>query len=117
MKTKLPHAIETYISAVNAGDAATLHSTFADDAVVKDVGQEFRGAPAIKEWAEREIFAANVRLGVIGAVERAGETIVTMKIDGTFDRTGLPDPLLMDLSFVLDGDKITVLTCRLAEQK
>ena len=117
MKTKLPNAIETYIRAVNAGDAATLQSVFADDAVVKDVGREFHGGPAIKEWAQREIFAANVSLELIGAVERAGETIVTLKIDGTFDRTGLPDPLLMDLSFVLDGDKITTLTCRLAEQK
>src|SRR5687768_12183890 len=110
MNAKLPRAIETYIRAINVGDAATLQSTFADDAVVKDVGREFRGAPAIKEWAEREIFAANVRLEVVDAIERAGETIVTMKIDGTFDPTGLPDPLLMDLCFGLDGDKITVLT-------
>ena len=31
-----------------------------------------------------------------------------------FDRTGLPDPLLMDHCFTIAGDKISVLTCRLA---
>ena len=54
MKTKLPNAIETYIRAVNAGDAATLQSTFADDAVVKDVDREFRGDPAIFVRERRE---------------------------------------------------------------
>lgn len=28
-------------------------------------------------------------------LERDGPTIVIVKIDGTFDKTGLPDPLLM----------------------
>jgi len=48
-------------------------------------------------------------------VEREGQTIVTVKIDGTFDRTGLPDPLVMDLCFTIAGGKIAALTCRLTE--
>jgi hypothetical protein len=111
---KLPKPVETYIHAINAGDATALQSSFADDAVVKDVGREFRGLAAIKEWAAREIFAVNVTLEVIDAVERDGQTIVTVKIDGTFDRTGLPDPLLMDHCFTVAGDKIAALSCRLA---
>ena len=47
-------------------------------------------------------------------VERDGQTIVTVKVDGTFDRTGLPDPLLMDHCFTAAGNKIAALTCRLA---
>jgi hypothetical protein len=82
--------------------------------LVKDVGREFRGAAAIKDWAAREIFAVNVRLDVMEVVERDGQTIVTVKIDGTFDRTGLPDPLLMNHSFTVADDKIATLTCRLA---
>ena len=116
MKTKLPNAIETYIRAINAGDAAALQSSFAGDAVVKDIGRELRGTAAIQEWAKREIFAVNVTLEVIKAIEGDGETTVTAKIDGTFDRTGLPDPLLMDHCFTLSGDKIAALTCRLAGQ-
>jgi hypothetical protein len=83
---------------------------------VKDVGREIRGMAAIKEWAHREIFAVNVTLEVMGVVERDGETILTVKIDGTFDRTGLPDPLLMDHCFTIAGDKIATLICRLAAE-
>jgi hypothetical protein len=88
--------------------------SFALNAVVKDVGREIRGIAAIKEWANKEIFAVNVTLDVIEMAEGAGQTIVTVKIDGTFDRTGLPDPLLIDHCFTIAADKISVLTCRLA---
>jgi hypothetical protein len=111
---KLPKPVEAYIRAINAGDAAALQSSFAHDAVVKDVEREFRGITAIKEWANHEIFAVNVTLEVMEAVERDGQTIVTVKIDGTFDRTGLPDPLLMEHCFTVAGHKIAALTCRLA---
>ena len=119
MKTemKLPKPIETYIRAINAGDAAALQTRFAADAVVKDVGREIHGIAAIKEWADREIFAVNVALEVKGIVERDGQTIVTVKIDGTFDRTGLPDPLLMNHCFTVAGGKIAALTCRLAGEE
>ena len=113
-RNKLPKPVETYIRAINARDADAFQSSFAHDAVVKDVGREIRGIAAIKEWANHEIFAVNVTLDVMGAVERDGQTIVTVKIDGTFDRTGLPDPLLMDHCFTIAGDKIAALTCRLA---
>ena len=88
--------------------------SFALNAVVKDVGREIRGIAAIKSSANKEIFAVNVTLDVIEVAEGAGRTIVTVKIDGTFDRTGLPDPLLMDHCFTIAADKISVSTCRLA---
>jgi hypothetical protein len=112
-ESKLPRSVEAYIRAINAGNAAELHSNFAHDAVVKDVGREFRGTAAIKEWADREIFAVNVTLEVMGVTERDGQTVVTVKIEGTFDRTGLPDPLLMDHCFMVVGGKIATLICRL----
>jgi len=88
--------------------------SFALNAVVKDVGREIRGIAVIKEWAHQEIFAVNVPLDVREVAARDGPTIVTVKIDGTFDRTGLPDPLLMDHCFTIAADKISVLTCRSA---
>ena len=111
---KLPKPVETYIRAINAHDADGLQSSFAQDAIVKDIGREFRGLAAIKKWANQEIFAVNVTLDVMEATQRDGQTIVTVKIDGTFDRTGLPDPLLMDHCFTVSGDKIAALRCRLA---
>jgi len=41
-------------------------------------------------------------------------TNVTVKIDGTFDRTALPDSLLMDHCFTVADGKLDSLTCRLA---
>ena len=113
-ETKLPKPVENYIRAINGRDADAFLSGFASDALVRDVGREIRGSAAIKEWANNEIFAVNVTLHVVDAAERDGQTIVTVKIDGTFDRTGLPDPLLMEHCFTVAGDKIATLTCRLA---
>ena len=110
----LPKPVETYVRGVNGRDVDAFESIFADQAVVKDVGREIRGLAAIKEWGEREIFAVNVTLEVMKAVERDEQTIVTVKVDGTFDRTGLPDPLIMEHCFRVAGGKITALTCRLA---
>ena len=114
---KLPKPVETYIRAINARDADAFQSSFAQDAVVKDVGREIRGIAAIKEWANHEIFDVNVTLEVMAVVERDGQAILTVKIDGTFDRTGLPDPLLMDHCFTVALDKIKSLTCRLAGEE
>ena len=111
---KLPGLVDAYVRAVNAGDADAFQASFAQDAVVKDVGREIRGIAAIKEWADREIFAVNVSLEVQDAIERDGQTIVTVKVDGTFDRTGLPDPLVMHHCLTVADDRIATLTCRLA---
>ena len=42
-------------------------------------------------------------------LERQGRTIVTLEIDGTFDRTGLPNPLVMKPEFTVADGKITEL--------
>lgn len=115
METELAEPIEAYLKAVNARDVDAFQSSFAQDAVVHDVGREICGLAAIMEWAQREIFAANVTLDVIKAVKRESQTIVTVEIDGTFDRTGLPNPLFMDHCFTVAGNKIIVLTCGLRD--
>lgn len=112
MKTKLPPEVDKYIEAVNAGDAQALQSSFARDAVVKDVEREIRGIEAITRWASHDILAVEARFEVRKVVERDGETTVTVKIDGTFDRKGLPDPLLMDHTFKIAGGKIAALIVR-----
>ena len=109
---KLPKPV--YIRAINARDTDVFQSSFAPDAVVQDVGREICGIVAIRQWADQEIFAVNVPLDVMDVDKRDGQTIITVRIDGTFDHTGLPDPLLMDHCFTIAADKISVLTCRLA---
>ena len=114
---KLPQPIETYIRAINTHDEKAFASSFNQDALVKDIGREIRGIAAITEWGRHEIFAVNVSLELLNTLERDGLTIVTVTVDGTFDRTGLPDPLVMEHCFNLRQDKIAELTCRLAGPK
>ncbi|PRX71314.1 hypothetical protein B0G52_109111 [Cohnella sp. SGD-V74] len=38
-----------------------------------------------------------------------------LKLDGTYDKTGLPDPLLLDYYFRIVNDKISSLSIHSAE--
>jgi len=113
----LPQPVANFVRAINDQDADGFLSAFSNDAVVTDVNREFRGVAAIKEWSDREIFDANVTLDVIAVAERDGQTVITAKVDGTFDKTGLPDPLLLDQRFTLDGGKIVAFGSQLAGEK
>ena len=108
-KPNLPEPVANYVRAVNAGATDAFRASFADDAVVVDVNRELRGLDAITAWAGADIFGAHVHFDVLNVTERQGRTIVTVKIDGTFDRTGLPDPLVMDHEFKLAEGKIAEL--------
>ena len=105
----LPGPIASYLRAVNSGAKKEFPASFADDAVVVDVNRELRGLDAITAWADADIFGAHVHFDVLNVTERQGRTIVTLKVDGTFDRTGLPDPLVMDHEFKLAEGKIAEL--------
>ena len=111
---QLPPTAETYVRSINEHDPAAFIALFAESAVVNDVGREFRGRAAIKAWSDREIFDAKVTLEVLDAPDHDGETVVTTKVDGNFDRTGLPDPVVIKHHVTVDGDIIVGLTCRLA---
>jgi ketosteroid isomerase-like protein len=112
---KIPEPIASFIRAVNDRDRNGFLATFANDAVVRDVEQEFRGLDAIKEWSDREIFDVNVTLQIVDLIERDDQTVVTFGVDGTFDKTGLPHPLLINHHFTLRGDKIAQFSSQLAE--
>jgi hypothetical protein len=117
MKPQLPPTIEKYVRATNSHDAASFISLFDDNALVQDNGREFRGTAAIKAWGEREIFAVQVTLDVSDFTNRDGESVITAKVDGTFDRTGLPEPLFIAHYFSVKNDKIVRLRCQLANEK
>jgi hypothetical protein len=68
-----------------------------------------RSRDAITAWAGADIFGAHVHFDVQDVTERPGRTIVRVKIDGTFDRTGLPDPLVMNHEFKVAEGKIAEL--------
>ena len=107
-------AAAAYVESINHHDRAAFNCLFAEGATVDDVGRMFRGADAIKAWSDREIFDAQVTLEVLDVVERDGLTVLTTKVEGAFDRTGLPDPLILEHGLRIMDNKIVALTCRLA---
>ena len=106
---KLPKVVADHIAACNAHDAEAWMATFAPDAMVNDIQREFIGTEAIRAFADKEIFGDKVTMAVHRAWDRHGDVTVHAKMDGTYDKTGLPDPLILSFYFSLRGDKITQL--------
>jgi hypothetical protein len=106
---QIPPVIAAYVKASNEADSNTFLGVFTDDALVNDIQRGFWGSVAIGKWAEREIFGAHVTMEVMRAVDHYGDVIVTARLDGTYDKTGLPDPLVLTFYFTVRDDKITML--------
>jgi hypothetical protein len=84
-------------------------ATFAPDAMLNDINREFIGAEAIRAFGDKEIFGDKVTMAVHRAWDRHGDVTVHAKMDGTYDKAGLPDPLILSFYFSLRGDQITQL--------
>ena len=82
-------------AAINAFDTDAIMGTFADDALVNDSRREFWGTRDIRSWVEREVVGDKVTVEVADAIEHDGLTIVQGVYDGEYDKTGLPDPLIL----------------------
>jgi ketosteroid isomerase-like protein len=113
-ESSLHGPVAGYFHTANGDDLDGFTKCFADNAVLTDVNREIRGLEAITEWARTEIFAAHVRFTLLNVRESEGQTVVTVEIDGTFDRTGLPDQLVMDHAIRVADGKITQLRTSLA---
>jgi|HubBroStandDraft_2_1064218.scaffolds.fasta_scaffold146205_1 hypothetical protein len=106
---KLPSVIVDHIAACNAHNIDAWMATFAPDAVVNDIQREFAGTKAIRAFAEKEIFGADITMAVERALDREGNITVHARLDGTYDKTGLPDPLILSFYFSVREGKITQL--------
>jgi hypothetical protein len=109
----LAPVLAEYITAVNAFDEDAIAATFADDALVNDVHREFWGREAIRRWVARELVGDRVTVAVTEVLDHHGETIVRGRYDGDYDKTNLPDPLILTSYFtVRDGKIVTLITIR-----
>lgn len=105
----LPRVISDYVAAHNNHDPDAMMATFAPDALVNDARREFVGRDAIRAWANKEIFGDNVTMQVERAFDQHGDIIVHARVDGDFDKSKLPDPLILTYYFSLRHDLITQL--------
>ncbi|WP_438496435.1 nuclear transport factor 2 family protein [Paenibacillus sp. IHBB 3054] len=107
---QIPAAISKFIDAANKPDPEAFVNCFSEDAVVLDEGKKRIGQKAIKKWSDQYHFGANVTLEPKAVKENKDEVVVTCKLDGTYDKTGLPDPLLLEYHFSIVDDKIVSLS-------
>jgi ketosteroid isomerase-like protein len=105
----LPKVVVDHIAACNAHDIEAWMASFAADAMLNDIQREFIGTDAIRGFAAKEIFGDKVTMAVHRAWDRHGDVTVHAKLDGTYDKTNLPDPLILSFYFSLRGDLITQL--------
>lgn len=110
---QIPTPIANYVKAINEQNTDAFLATFNDNAIVTDEGHEYNGIATIKKWSDEKNIGAKITLKPIDVTERAGKTVLTAIVDGEFDKTGLPDPFLMDLYFTLNENQITRLNYRL----
>ncbi|MFD8340147.1 nuclear transport factor 2 family protein [Streptomyces solisilvae] len=108
--TGFPAPVREYFAAMNAFGSDALVALFPEDGLVNDIQREFWGPQSIKRWAEREITGDKVVAAKFTEVKpHYGDVIVSAEIDGEYDKTGLPDPLVLTFYFTLCGDKIARL--------
>ncbi len=109
----LETVVAEHIAAVNAFDEDAIVATFADDALVNDAHREFWGTEAIRRWVAREMVGDHVTIEVTEVIDHYGDTIVRGRYDGTYDKTNLPDEIILTNYFtVRDGKIIRLIVFR-----
>jgi hypothetical protein len=109
MTGELPGVVAEHIAAVNAFDAEAILATFAPDAYVNDNRREIVGIDAIRRFVDKEIVGDRVTMDVREVVDHHGDTIVRARYDGTYDKTNLPDELILSNYFSVRDGKIVSL--------
>ena len=110
MTTELTGVIAEHIAAVNAFDVDRIMATFAVDAYVNDNHREIWGPERIRQFFTREFVGDHVTMDVTEVVDHHGDVIVRARYDGTYDKTNLPEELIMSSYFSLRNDAIISLT-------
>jgi hypothetical protein len=107
--TTLAPVLAMYVAAVNAFDEDAILANFADDALVNDAHREFWGREAIRRWAAGELVGDRVTVEVTEVLDHHGDTIVRGRYDGEYDKTNLPDELILTSYFTVRYGKIVTL--------
>ena len=108
--TELPPIVAEHIDAVNAFDTDRIVNTFAADAYVNDNRREIWGTDAIRRFMAKELVCDHVTMEVREIVDHYGDVIVRAKWDGTYDKTNLPDEIIVTNYFSIRDNKIVSLT-------
>lgn len=108
-KCEMPAAVRRYVDAVNAFDVDAVLATLTPDALVHDNQREFTTPDAIRTWVHDEIVGDQVTMQVVETVQRSGVTVLRARYDGDYDKTNLPEELILTNYIVTHDDLIASL--------
>jgi ketosteroid isomerase-like protein len=81
MDTKMAGALSSYYAAVNTRDTERVLAPFADDAIVKDQGEEHCGRDAIRAWMRTTMRKyGRLKVEPSAAAESGRVTVVTCTV-------------------------------------
>ena len=110
LDSSVPQPIRDYFTAMNAFNSEGMIASFTNDGLVNDIQREFWGPDAIKRWADKESVGDHVVTTDFTEVKQHhGSWFISTAVDGEYDKTGLPNPLILTYYFTLDGDQISSL--------
>jgi limonene-1,2-epoxide hydrolase len=104
-----PSVIRDHLRAVNGLDLDAILATFSEDAYVNDNRREIRGPDALRAFFAREFVGDSVSIEPVEVIEHHGDIIVRGRYDGTYDKTNLPEVLVMSSYFTLRDGRIVAL--------
>jgi hypothetical protein len=107
--TELTGVVADCIAATNALDLEAAVALFAEDAYVNDNRREFVGIDAVRRWLAKEMIGDHVVIDVREVLDHHGDTIVRGAYDGTFDKTNLPEEVVLSSYFSVRDNKIVSL--------
>lgn len=108
MPATLPDPLALYFAATNNHDIDAMLAPFAEDAIVKDEGQERQGRAAIRAWMEETTSKYRATAEPINIAGTDSNMIVTSRVSGTFPGS----PVELRFAFTLAGGKIAHLEIR-----
>jgi len=101
--------IDAFVQATNNRNLNELVATFGDDALVNDQLDDYWGKREIEIWAARDVIGERLTLSVVHTRQHHDHVILITNVDGTFDKRGLPDPLVLTFYFSVMDEKLTQL--------
>lgn len=101
----LPIILQTYFDASNTHDIDRMVACFADDARVRDEGEDVVGHAAIRRWKQKVTAKYNTTSEVLRHEAGDDVDLVTAKVSGTFPGS----PIELTYRFCLDQGRIVSL--------
>lgn len=105
----MPATVRRYVDAVNSFDIDAVLATLTPDALVHDNQREFTTADSIRSWVRDEIVGDRVTMQVVETVQRSEVTVLRARYDGDYDKTNLPEELILTNYIVIRDDLIAAL--------